>query len=259
VLSALEALGMPLDLLVGTSIGGIVAALYAVGYGPDAIEAWFRRARPLRLLGADPANTGFVGNRKIGGLFREALDGRTFEDVRIPLALVAVDVVKQREVVMRDGTLVEALLATSALPGIFPPVARGDEVLVDGGVLNNLPVDVALALGAERVIAVDLGLPAEEFALDPASDLLSRVWTPRRWLPLNQLLIVERALAIMTREMTERRLAQTPPAVLLRPAVGSLRLLDFARVADGRRLGEQAVSAHAPELVALRDWRLEGS
>lgn len=256
IITALEALHVPIDVLTGTSIGGLVAALYAVGYQPYQIEQWFQRATMRRILDRDPTNGGFIGTRKIEQLLREAFGTRTFADATLPLALVAVDIVRGTEVIIRDGSLVDAVLASTAIPGLFPPVMRGEQLLVDGGVLNNVPVDVAQMLGADRVIGVDLGLVPGEFEYGPALEATLAMWSPRRWMPRGQLALAERALALMMAQITEHRLAETPPAVLLRPVVSRLFPLDFTRTVEGRMSGERAVFEQRAKLEEIRDWRL---
>jgi NTE family protein len=257
VLAALEALHVPIDVIAGTSIGGLVAALYAVGYRPYQIEQWFQRATMRRILDRDPSNGGFIGTRKIELLLREALGTRTFADAALPLALVAVDIARGTEIILRDGPLVDAVLASTAIPGLFPPVVRGDQVLIDGGVLNNVPVDVAHMLGANRVIAVDLGLVTEEFVYGQANEAGIAVWSPRRWVPRSQLALAERALSLMMAQITEHRLAEVPPAVLLRPVVSRLFPLDFSRTLEGRMIGERVAFEQRAALEVLRDWRVE--
>ncbi|HEX6291668.1 MAG TPA: patatin-like phospholipase family protein [Herpetosiphonaceae bacterium] len=256
VLTALEALHVPIDVIAGTSIGGLVGALYAVGYRPYQIEQWFQRATMRRILDRDPTNGGFIGTRKIEALLREAFGGRTFADATLPLALVAVDIGRGTEVILRDGPLVDAVLASTAIPGLFPPVLRDTRVLVDGGVLNNVPVDVAQMLGADRVIAVDLGLVSGEFVYGQTGEPPIAMWSPRRWVPRSQMALAERALALMMAQITERRLAQTPPTVLLRPVVSRLFPLDFTRTVEGRMCGERAAFKQRAALEAIRDWRL---
>jgi NTE family protein len=256
VLMALEALRVPVDVIAGTSIGGLVGALYAVGHRPYQIEQWFKRATMRRILDRDPTNGGFIGTRKIELLLREAFGTRTFADTSLPLALVAVDIVRGTQVVLRDGPLVDAVLASTAIPGLFPPVTRGDLLLVDGGVLNNVPVDIAQSLGANHVIAVDLGLVSGEFEYGQTSASSMAMWSPRRWVPRSQLSLAERALALMMAEITEQRLAETPPSVLLRPVVSRIFPLDFTRTLEGRMSGERAAFELRERLEALRDWRL---
>jgi NTE family protein len=256
VLTALEALHVPIDVVAGTSIGGLVGALYAVGYRPYQIEQWFQRATMRRILDRDPTNGGFIGTRKIEQLLREAFGARTFDDTSLPLALVAVDIVRGTEVIIREGPLVDAVLASTAIPGLFPPVTRDEQLLVDGGVLNNVPVDVAQMLGADRVIGVDLGLVSGEFEVGQTIESTIAMWSPRRWMPRSQLALAERALALMMAEITEHRLAQTPPAVLLRPVVSRLFPLDFTRTLEGRMSGERAAFEQRAALEEMRDWRL---
>ena len=259
VLMALEALEVPVDVLAGTSIGGLVAALYGVGYTPLQIEQWFLRATRRNILAADRTSGGFVGTHKIVALLREAFGDRTFADSRVPLALVAVDLVSASEVVLTEGPLVDAILASSAIPAVFPPVVKGDQVLVDGGVLNSVPVDVAYDLGAGKVIAVDLGGMTADFAFRPAADRPGTSWSPRRWLLRNQLTVADRSLAIMMDWMTRQRLRQTPPSIILRPTVARLMLFDFARTVDGRMAGERAAFNERAALERVRDWRLEAA
>lgn len=254
VLTALAALGVPIDILVGTSIGGLVAALYAVGYRSIEIEQWFRRARRRTILERDLSASGFLGTRKIEALLREALGERTFADAHLPLAMLAVDIVRGEEVVLREGLLVEAVLATSAVPGLFPPLVRGEQLLVDGGVLNNVPVDVANTLGAGRTIAVDLGQLSTSFRPAARTARLSP-WSPRRLLPRNPLQIAERALAIMMSQRTQQRLRETPPTVLLRPGVAALLPFDFGQTLPGRMAGERATFEQRELLHEIRRWR----
>jgi NTE family protein len=256
VLTALEALHVPVDVIAGTSIGGLVGALYAVGYRPYQIEQWFQRATMRRILDRDPTNGGFLGTRKIEALLRDAFGTRTFADAVLPLALVAVDIGRGCQVILRDGPLVDAILASIAIPGLFPPVVHGDQILVDGGVLNNVPVDVAQQMGADRVIAVDLGWVAGEFLYGQTAAASVGMWSPRRWVPRSQLALAERALALMMAKITEQRLGQTPPAILLRPVVSRLLPLDFTRTVEGRMCGERATFEQRAALETLRDWRL---
>jgi NTE family protein len=256
VLHILETLQLPVDVVAGTSIGGIVAALYASSYSPDEIEEWFHLALKRGIWGRDPTNTGLLGTRKIEAILQEALGDRTFADTRLPLALVAADLRRGREVILREGPLVDAVLASTALPGVFPPVLRGDAVLVDGGVLNNVPVDVVQVMGAGRVIAVDLTTTTEPFAYEELTQPEAEFWSLRRWLPHAQLTIAERALGLMVARISAVRLAQTPPEVLLRPDVGSVQLLDFTQTTEGRQEGERVALAQRSAIDALRDWRL---
>jgi NTE family protein len=255
VLSALAALEVPIDLIAGTSIGALVAAFYAIGYTPFDIEQWFQRAAARGVLQSEFASGGFIGTRRIRALLHEALDDRTFADTAIPIAMVAADLVTGREVVLQEGSLVDAVLATTAIPALFPPVAHGDHLLVDGGVLNNTPVDVAYGMGASWVIGVDLGGLSESFSFAPADRPNTPGWHPRRLMPRAQLRVADRALAIIVARMTADRMAHMPPTVLLQPSVGALTIFDISRTLEGRIAGERATFAERAAIEEIRDRR----
>lgn len=253
VLRVLEELRVPVDAIAGTSIGGAVGLLYAAGHSLDQIAQLFQSFTLRRIFATDPTGTGFIGLRKGATLLRDLLGQRTFADLRIPCAVVAADLISGREVVISEGSLVEAILATTAIPAVFPAVSRADQLLVDGGVLNSLPVDVAerLCAGQPRVIAVQLRDPP--FGLDPV---------PPSWLRLGmaprQIEIASRALGLLMDQVTELRLAQHPPALCLYPEVGQISILDLGRSREGIDAGEAAARAASAELLALRAWRLGG-
>jgi NTE family protein len=253
VLAAMEALEVPIDLIVGTSAGGFAAVAYAAGYRPHQITALFKTFGLRRVAVADPTRTGFIGARKREQILLELFGDRTFADLGVPVAVVTTDLASGQVVTIGEGPLVPAIMATTALPGIFPPVICGDQVLADGGVLNNVPVDVAERLGATRVIAVQLSTVAFDtlgLASAPSSRLARLTLAPR------QFALANRALDLMIAQATAMRLEQHPPALLLRPEVGQIGLLDMSRAEEGYRAGEQAALDASEELAALRVWRV---
>lgn len=186
VLKVLEEAGIQIDYIAGTSIGSIVGGLYAAGYSAKELETMFQTQEWLTLLtdrnaslSNEPYKTidgvtyifGFPvmdrNSRGIGmmrgGRIEQVLDSMVsikgcteFESLKIPFRCVAADIRTAEEVVLSKGVLCKAMRASMAIPGIFKPVERGDWLLVDGGMLNNLPVDVCRKMGADIVIAVDL-------------------------------------------------------------------------------------------------------
>lgn len=211
-ISALEEHGIPIDRVVGTSIGSISGALYAIhGAARPAIEAakeYLRSARfrrnSLHQAMAMSREQGYglvssiastlrkhlayqmIINRR--SLFKperlyELLSGIIdpafrIEDTRIPMAVTAVNLLEGREVLIRSGSLLDAMMASSSLPGIFPPVAAGNMLLADYGVVNSVPVEAARAFGGDVVIAIDTtsGLPRYETGeLDSGLDQMLRV------------------------------------------------------------------------------------
>jgi NTE family protein len=252
VLEALEALGLPIDLIIGTSIGGVVGVCFAAGLSIDGIAGLLDGRSLWDIAERDRRRLGLLGNRRLRAILERALGERTFADLAIPCAVVAADLVRGRQVILDDGPLVEALLATTALPGLFPPVERGGMLLADGGVVNNLPVDIALARGANRAIAVDLGAGEADFTPPGVARIAGRWPTLRPDVPLA---IAHRALMVLIAQVTRYHLAEAPPDVLLRPEVQAIGTLDMGHIAAGRAAGRAVVEAARGPLLALRDWR----
>lgn len=253
VIQVIEDLGLPVDLMVGTSAGGAVAVLYAAGYTPAEIRDLFRNSELRRVAVPDHDRLGLFGQRRREEMLIRLLGERTFADLRFPCAVVATDLVSGKSVVINEGPLVPALLATTALPSLFPPVLMGDAVLVDGGILNNLPVDVATDLGATRVIAVELNDAGAEFSLAPvvAANPLARLT-----LAPQQLAIASRAISLLINNATNLHLRQYPPALLLSPEVADIPTLDMSNPEKAHQAGVVAAREASEELLALRAWRL---
>lgn len=196
-LRVIEEAGIPIDIIVGTSMGSIIGGLYSIGYTPDQLEQMVM-SQDWRLLLSDRIIrtqqafaqkeydekylVSFPFGRKMeaafsGGLIRgvnlEMLfndltvgyhEHRNFDELPIPFACVAANVVDGGTVVFREGVLPVAMRASMAIPGVFAPVYLDDMVLVDGGMVNNFPTDVAMEMGADIVIGVDV--PAEKKTRD---------------------------------------------------------------------------------------------
>lgn len=259
VLKVLEEIHMPVHVLAGTSMGGVIAALYAAGRTAAEIEQLARSLRLLDIVQRDRSGMGLIGQGKMAALMRRALGGDlTFDQLNLPLALVGVDLQTGEEVIIREGPVVEAVLATTAVPILFPPVEWRGRLLVDGGVLNPVPFDVVRALGAERVIAVytahDLaGRPGDEPLREGrGAEAVIRLFLHRtHWAPLVD--VIERSAAITARKLVEMRLQQTPPDVMIQILFSGVGLLDLDQVGLAMQAGEEAARRHLAELIALRD------
>jgi NTE family protein len=190
---------------------------------------------------------------------RKALGGDlTFDQLKLPLALVATDLETGDEVIIQEGSVVEAVMATTAVPVIFPPVEWCGRLLADGGLLNQVPFDVVRKMGANRAIAVytlrDLsGRPGDTAAgskrgTETAIQLLIR---RSRWGPMID--VAERSQCIMTRRQVERLVRQSPPDVMIEVALSGVGLLDMGQVDVCVKAGEEAARFHLPELIKLRD------
>ena len=248
-IKALERADIPIDFLAGSSMGGIIAAGYASGLSPDEMmrEAGelARIRKFLRLADPGLPNAGLLRGQRLQAYFEDRLGNRTFDQLERPLALMAVDLNTREEVILREGPVSLALRATMALPGLFMPLEIDGMRLVDGGLLNNLPVDVAKNTGAKIVIAVDVSPDPED---------IPRSWeTESRLLPdglARTFSILDEATRLMMRVIQEAKLQLFPPDVIVRPSLpsGVNVLAGYGRVADVVAAGENAVEDLLPEI-----------
>lgn len=157
VLKVWEREQLPLDLIVGTSIGALIGGIYAAGMTAlemEEIALSIDTRRLVSLADLRLPRTAFFNGRRVESFVRELVGGKTFADTVVPFACVAVDLVGRREVVLQEGDLAAAIRASISTPVIFAPVRREGLSLVDGAVLNPVPVDVARNMGANLVVAV---------------------------------------------------------------------------------------------------------
>ena len=248
VLEALARVGVPVDYLAGTSVGGGVAALYALGYDSETCADGIDEMAKVVFRPTIPWKS-FLSHRGVRKFMRTHLGDTRIEDLDVPLALVAADVIAQREIVFRRGLLRVAVMATGAVPGILPAMPIGPYTAVDGGVLDPVPSSVAAQMGAGVVIAVRLGsdsLPPEHDA--EAVEVSGRV-------PL-ALSVILRSIEIM-----QTRIAPEPspvPTITLAPEFGELPGgSTFRNFALGRRYlstGAEAVESARPRLAAALPW-----
>ena len=262
VLRVLHREKIPIACIAGTSMGGLVGALFAAGVPAERVEEEVLRlsrvTEQIRLVDVDLSAAGLsIRGRRIYNFMADLLgEDLTFADLPLPLAMVAVDIHTGREVILQGGLVIDAVRATISVPGVFMPVDLGDYRLVDGGVLNNVPVDVARGMGATHTIAVDV-LPSFSVNVpgrDPVETGLQLAFAPR------QLTEVYHVLMIMIAALTESRLRQYPPDLLIRPALSpSITLLSgFNRAEEMIAAGEAATEAALPAIRALLAEEHEG-
>jgi len=263
VIRALERQGFRVRAIAGTSFGGIVAVFYAAGYPIDQIEEIFAAVDQNRLYGRDgadsPAVLGLVGVR---AWLDDFLGDRTFDDLKIPCAVTAVDMNSGREIILTEGRLKDALLATIAYPGIFPAFSVDGLELVDGGVLDPVPVSVARSLAPRLpvvavVLSLPLGAPARHIPM-PVPPNLPRLILGRlvrsRFAKVYDIFM--RSVEIGSRQMAELRLKSDAPDVILRPDVAHIDTLQKVNVHQVARLGESAVASSLPDLMRLMPWTI---
>jgi NTE family protein len=254
VLSVIAREHIPVDLIVGTSMGGIVGALYANGVSPDDMADGMDDMRGTTLL-----NMNLFSARARQRMLEDQLSvltNKSFADLKIPLTVMTVDMVHGREVAIREGSLIPALLATSAVPGVFPPVEMKGMQLADGGVIDSLATHIAFEQGADKVIAVDVYPPLETETpwVDPLGAILGFQ------LPFSGngsetrpgvISSIWRAVRVMTWHLHEERLCAHPPDVLLRPSVETYASMDFKDIRGPLMAGAAEAERQLPAIKAL--------
>ena len=157
LLGALHEADLEIDCIAGTSAGAIVAALFAFGVEPRRIEELLSPLSWRKVSGFTRMSMGLLTNEPVGDLLEQELGAATIEEAAIPLAIVAADINTGERVVLHSGSVSAAVRASAAIPGIYTPVEIGGRVLVDGGIVENVPVSAARDLGADVTVAATLG------------------------------------------------------------------------------------------------------
>jgi NTE family protein len=159
VLDVFERAGLAPAVVTGASAGALVGALHAAGMSAADISALAASLHWKKLVRPAMSRRALFDTARLGGFLDDALDGRTFDRLGLPFAAVACELTTGRRVVLRDGPVASAVLASSAIPGLFPPVDRDGRLLVDGGLADMVPAALARELGADIVVAVDVSGP----------------------------------------------------------------------------------------------------
>ena len=268
VIRTLVAKGLVPDIITGTSIGAVVGGCYAAGK-LDEIETWGRSLTRRSLLGyldVSFSGSGLLSGGKLADKIAEAIGDVTIDKLPVRYAAIATEIGTGHEIWITRGKLQDAMRASYALPGIFPPIRLGERWLVDGALVNPVPVSVARALGARLVIAVNVNtdmfgrgtaIPDQGAVPEPEPPIEEEVASrglfglfggeksaKRRLFgtasrPGLSTVMVE-AFNIMQDRITRARLAGDPPDILISPRVGRIGLFDFHRAQDAITLGAEA-------------------
>ena len=246
VLRAFDKIGLHADYIAGTSVGGSVATLYALGRSnEDGIDALVRTGPHLVRYGIP--RKGLLSNRSLRRFLHTEVGDVRIEDLPTPLALVAADILTQQEVVFRTGLLWQAVMASLSIPGVYPALWIGEHLVVDGGVLNPVPVSITAEMGAGVVLAVKLIGEAA-----PHKEVESVV---AKGTPPSALSVIMRSIELMQgRIVSEAAAART---ITIMPGFAELPSNKLKGFADGGRfvdIGEEAAEQAMPRITAALPW-----
>ncbi|MGH9740782.1 MAG: patatin-like phospholipase family protein [Candidatus Acidiferrum sp.] len=234
VLQVLEQNHIPVSHIAGTSIGSILGAAYASGAPLARIIATCKTIRFRDIARWRVSRLGLASNHRLTDLIEHVFESRTFEELRIPMAVVATDLGSGDPVVFTHGDLSEAIRASCAFPGLFEPVKIGTRCLADGGLVAPVPTQAARDLGATHVLGVSVG-----------------IGDGRRGAPSNIFQVVARAVSAAQKHQLE--IWERHADLVLRPDVQSLAWDDFGRAEEAIEAGAAAARNALPRIHKLLD------
>lgn len=272
IINALSELGITPNIICGTSVGSLVGASYVSGK-IKKLEEWacsLTKLETARFLEINTSLTGFVNTERLHYFLNEnvASDEVVIEDLTKVYAAVSTELETGREIWLTKGSLIQAVWASISLPGLFPAIKNNNRWLVDGGLVNPVPVSACRALGADIVIAVNLngdivgkhfekpkrvkkqndgvGGKITELVREYTGPLL---FTPKdNEQPPNLLDAVAGSFNIIQDRITRSRMAEDPPDILLSPKLSQIRLLEFYRANEAIREGKKCVQRMRQEI-----------
>lgn len=267
VLRALDEAGISVDMIAGTSIGALVGGCYLAGK-LDELEVFARsltKRRIFGLLDLRLGGNGLFGGMKLDARLQQHLAGKTFKDLPKPFVCVAAEIRTGHEIWITEGSLVTAMRASYALPGVFEPVSCNGRVLVDGALVNPVPVSVCRAYEQPLVVGVNLHYDLFGRAAvikHSAGELVIARDAPRpktaatpptgRESRLGVTGVMVEAFNIIQDRLSRSRLAGDPPDLSLQPKLGHIGLSEFHRADEAIRIGYETAKAQASELQRLQ-------
>jgi len=290
VIKALAETGIKIDYVAGTSIGAVVGAFYASGriaaLEDAALQIDWRKI--VFFLDAVYPKSGLIEGKKVAEFIRTSVKEKNIEDLSLPFCAVSTDLASGNEVIIRNGDIIEAVRASISVPGIFTPVTKDNTILVDGALINPVPVSVVRQMGADLVIAVDLNhyivgkkgisgdLSANSGTLDPgkgirqepakknrALDALNKrldrldnsaLMKIRQWMSkepaLNIFDVIISSINIMETQITASRLKTDRPDILIRPRLGHIGFMEFNKAGEAIEEGYREARTCISEKLA---------
>ncbi|WP_227766734.1 patatin-like phospholipase family protein [Zhaonella formicivorans] len=234
VLKVLVREKIPINLITGSSIGSVMGALYASGADLQILEKICCTLQQKQLIDLVVPRLGLIKGERIEALLKVLTKNLNFEQLKVPLYVVAVDIERREEVILERGSVAEAVRASISIPGIFQPKCLEGKLLVDGAVLNRVPVNLARQKGAQVVVAVDLKFGGETGKSKPVKNIFDVIFT-----------------SIELLENSNRQDYKQQADILLEPKVAHIGHADFHRAEECIALGEMEAEAALPKIREL--------
>jgi NTE family protein len=277
VIRVLERAGVSPDIVCGTSIGSLVGAVYAAGR-LDWLHGWVQGLTWQSVVGMLDLKMGggLIEGGKLADFFRRGFDDQGIERLPKAFGCIATELNTGREVWLREGSVIDAVRASIALPGLFTPAQQEDRLLVDGGLVNPVPVSLCRAMGADVVIAVDLNwdlvgrhnrASVESQAPETDGGIIASLLAKLRPVPRtgsahdvpvdlpSMLDVLSTSLNIMQVRITQSRLAGEPADAMIRPRLHDIAAMDYHRAAASIAEGERAAEQALPVIADLLETR----
>jgi NTE family protein len=262
VLQTLETHGFKIRAIAGTSAGGLVGAVYAAGFSIEKIlDTVHKLDKDRSFSRGHNDNPSLLGLSGIANTLSELLADRTFDDMKIPFAATAVSLQSGKEIILQKGKVLDAVLATIAIPGVFPSQEIGGRVLVDGGVLDPVPVQVARWMQPDLPVAAVLldEWPEDCSDLEPdfpihipgPSSIVERLSQLR---PVQAFKIFTRSIEVTSKHLTDLAMQVYQPEVIIAPKVGHIGVLQNVNIDDLIEEGVRAAEKTLTELEAEANW-----
>ncbi|NLC06520.1 MAG: patatin family protein [Syntrophomonadaceae bacterium] len=231
VIQVLQEEAIPIDLVVGSSMGAVIGACYAAGTDMYLLPKLIAEMNFNQLIDMQIPRKGFIAGNRIQELIKILTHGKNFDQLSIPLAVLATDLEAGKRVVFQDGPVYQAVRASISIPGIFQPVELNNRLLIDGAVTERLPANTARELGAEVIIAVDVTFGNHEMKINSILDIFLQ------------------SISLLERQIHDSRIQEID--ILIQPEVGNLGMKRFDLVEEAVQAGREATKPLLPLIKEL--------
>ncbi|MGV3466984.1 MAG: patatin-like phospholipase family protein [Heyndrickxia sp.] len=236
VLKILEENNIPIDYIAGSSMGALVASFYGMGHSIEHLIKLSLAFKRKFYMDFTVPKMGFISGNRIKDFIKLFTHGKNLEDLKIPVSVIATDLAKGEEVLFSSGSIADAVRASISIPGIFVPVKMNGKILVDGGVINRVPVSVVREMGADIIIGVDVAFSKKETEIANIYD------------------VIMKSIDILHMEAINNRTLGSD--ILIQPDVSQYSSTAFTNTSEIIKIGEEETQKKIPEIMEmLEQWK----